>query len=85
MGALQEVLEQLDCGLRIRGVAFDPELVAAPRDGDIEFGLNLPQVDVERTRDVREVVVCRRPTRRSGLSWLRLCCGGPRAESSLHS
>jgi hypothetical protein len=55
--AAQEVLEQLDRGLSALGAAFDPELVTAPSDGDIEFGLHLPQVDIERTRDVREVVI----------------------------
>ena len=44
-------------GLRAVGAAFDAKLVPAAGDRHIEFRFDLPEVRIERTGDVGEVVV----------------------------
>jgi hypothetical protein len=52
--ALEKKIEHRNGRLRVLGSAFDAKLMAPPRDRDIELGLNLSQIGVERARYIRQ-------------------------------
>src|SRR5262249_36098955 len=57
--APQKGSERHDRLLCPRGLAGDLEMMAAPLDRNFEFVLDLAQVGVERTREVRKLLVVR--------------------------
>jgi hypothetical protein len=55
--ALEKKIKHRNGRLRIFGSAFDAKLMTSPRNRDIELGLDLPQIGVERAGYVRQVGV----------------------------
>ena len=58
-----EALQRLRGALRLRGVAGHGERAGAMGDRDVERGLDLAQVGVERPAQVRERAIVRRRQR----------------------
>jgi hypothetical protein len=55
--ALEKKIEHRNGCLRILGNAFDTKLMTPPRDRNIELGLNLSQIGIERARYIQQFSV----------------------------
>lgn len=57
--AVQKSLQGMDRAPGVRGAAAYAENIAAPRDADIQNGLNLAEVGVKRPRQIGELCIAR--------------------------